>query len=144
MDLKGVGKEEILYELLTPVVMDLSSSLQEECYSALLKREKEGSTGIGGGIALPHGRVKGFPSLRMGVGIHRKGVDFSALDGKPVFLFILLLAPESETHLYLALLGRIATYFRDPLHMERILKMDTREGVYEELSTSGLLFTQVV
>ena len=81
-DLKSQNKKGILEELVAPVTQ-IANVNQEDLVKVLLERERLGSTGIGGGIGIPHGKMKDLDSLVLGFGLSRKGVDFESLDGKP-------------------------------------------------------------
>ncbi len=107
LDMKAKTKEEALKELLQPLHLDPEK--EEIVYDALLKRESIGSTGIGKGIAIPHSRSLVLDQVALVVGRSKQGVDFDALDKKPVYLFFLLLAPPQDPGtLYLITLGKIA------------------------------------
>jgi len=106
-DLKAQNKKGILEELVTPVAA-IANVNQEDLVKVLMERERLGSTGIGGGIGIPHGKMKDLESLVLGFGLSRKGVDFESLDGKPTHIFFLLVTPENSTGLHLKLLSRIS------------------------------------
>jgi PTS system nitrogen regulatory IIA component len=86
-----------------------------------LERERLGSTGIGGGIAIPHGKLGALKSLLMAFGRSRKGVEFDAMDGKPTHLFFLLLAPEDSTGAHLKMLARISRSLKNSVFRERLM-----------------------
>lgn len=78
----------------------------------LAERERLASTGVGSGVAIPHGRVAGLPGVRCVLGIHKRGVDFEAIDGEPVHLIIGVLAPDGQASQHLKVLARISRLFR--------------------------------
>ncbi len=121
VDMKAVDKKGIIEELVTPVAR-LAEADHEEVVRVIMERERLGSTGIGGGIGIPHGKLKPLKSLVLGFGLSRKGVDFESLDGKPTHIFFLLLTPENSTGLHLKLLSRISRILKDELFKERLLK----------------------
>lgn len=84
-----------------------------EAYQAVLEREDLSSTGLGGGIAVPHAKVQSVPSLTAAIGIAPDGIDFEALDGQPSTVFFLLLAPPSDVASHLQALTEIAKISRD-------------------------------
>ena len=107
MNLKSKTKDEVLEELLEP--LHLTPDKKKVVLAALKKREAIGSTGIGKGIAIPHTRSLVLDKVNLVVGISREGIDFDALDNKPVHLFFLLVAPPQDPGtLYLLTLGKIA------------------------------------
>ena len=126
-ELNATDKKEVLEELTAPLA-EASGVDHEEMVRVLLERERLGSTGIGGGIAIPHGKLKSLESLLMGFGRSRKGVDFEAMDGKPAHLFFLLLAPENSTGAHLKMLARISRLLKNIVFKERLMNAaDWRE-----------------
>lgn len=106
-NMKAKTKDEALQELIEP--LNLSEERKKVVLEALRKREAIGSTGIGHGIAIPHTRSVVLDSVSLVVGRSKEGVDFDALDGKPVHLFFLLVAPPNDPGTkYLITLGEVA------------------------------------
>jgi len=132
--LTATTREGVLRELSRPLVQDLTNSLQEKVIEILLKREELQSTAVGGGIAIPHGKIPEFPRIRIGVGIHPSGVEFRAVDRRPVTLFFLLLAPPQESALYLQLLGLIARLIRSQEVRGNLVGARTRQEILDILS----------
>lgn len=107
-----------------------------ELLAVLNDREELGSTGIGDGIAIPHGKLKGLDRLLMAFGRKNDGIDFDSMDNRPAQLFFLLLAPESEATLHLKALARISKLLRkkdvrqqlldasDPVTLLRVLSQE--------------------
>jgi PTS system nitrogen regulatory IIA component len=111
-ELSSNNKVEVLAEmvdLLRRVQPDLDAA---ELLAVLIDREELGSTGIGDGVAIPHGKLKGLDRLLMAFGRKRDGIDFDSMDNRPAHLFFLLLAPESEATLHLKALARISKLLR--------------------------------
>jgi PTS system nitrogen regulatory IIA component len=126
-DLEATDKKGVLQEL-SGVLAEVSDVDQEEMVRVLLERERLGSTGIGGGIAIPHGKMTSLSSLLMGFGRSLKGVDFDAMDGKRTHLFFLLLAPENSTGGHLKMLARISRLLKNSVFKERLMNaVDWRE-----------------
>jgi PTS system nitrogen regulatory IIA component len=121
VDLKSDDKKGVLEELVTPAAR-IAGVNHEEVMQVLLEREQLGSTGIGGGIGIPHGKLKGLKSLVLGFGLSRKGVDFESIDGKPTHIFFLLVTPENSTGLHLKLLARISRILKNDLFKERLMQ----------------------
>jgi len=128
VDLKSDDKKGVLEELVTPAAR-IAGVNHEEVMRVLLDREQLGSTGIGGGIGIPHGKLKGLKSLVLGFGLSRKGVDFESIDGKPTHIFFLLVTPENSTGLHLKLLARISRILKNDLFKERLLEAIDRDEI---------------
>ncbi len=112
VDLKAKDKKGVLDELVALVAQEAGAS-QEELVKVLMERERLGSTGIGGGIGIPHGKFKDLKSLVLGFGLNRNGVDFESMDGRPTHIFFLLLTPENSAGVHLKLLARISRLLKD-------------------------------
>jgi len=119
-DLKSRNKKGILEELVVPVA-EIAGVSQKDLTKVLMERERLGSTGIGGGIGIPHGKMKILESLVLGFGLSRKGVDFESLDGQPTHIFFLLITPENNTGLHLKLLARISRILKNDPFKNRLL-----------------------
>jgi PTS system nitrogen regulatory IIA component len=131
-DLKGGTKEEVLTELVSALkdaglVQDVGQAV-----GVILEREKLGSTGIGDGVAIPHGKMKGLNRILCVFGRSKEGIDFDAVDGKPVNIFFLLLAPEDSAGLHIQMLSRISRILRDPSFRKRLIE----EGDDKDLFTN--------
>jgi PTS system nitrogen regulatory IIA component len=111
--LKSDKKRDVLLELLAPLLKHYSNLDAESALSVLMEREKLGSTGIGEGIAIPHGKLPGLDDLVVCFGKSAAGIDFNAMDGKPVYLFFLLLAPENSAGQHLKALAKISRMLKD-------------------------------
>jgi nitrogen PTS system EIIA component len=94
-----------------------------------MDRERLGSTGIGDGIGIPHGKLKGLTSLVIGFGISRKGVDFESMDNRPTHIFFLLITPENSTGLHLKLLARISRILKSESFKEQLLNAADAEDI---------------
>jgi len=121
-NLKGGTKEEVLTELASALknaglVQDVGQAV-----GVILEREKLGSTGIGDGVAIPHGKMKGLNHILCVFGRSKAGIDFDAVDGKPVNIFFLLLAPEDSAGLHIQMLSRISRILRDPSFRKRLIE----------------------
>ena len=127
-ELKARNKKGILEELVVPVA-EIAGVQQEDLVKVLLERERLGSTGIGGGIGIPHGKMKDLDSLVLGFGLSRRGVDFESLDGKPAHIFFLLVTPENSTGLHLKLLARISRILKNEHFKDRLLGASDRDEI---------------
>ena len=88
-DLKSQNKKGLLKELVTPLA-HITGLNEEDLARVLMEREQLGSTGIGGGIGIPHGKIKDLETLVVGFGLSRKGIDFESIDGQPTHIFFVL------------------------------------------------------
>jgi PTS system nitrogen regulatory IIA component len=96
---------------------------------ALLAREQLGSTGIGHGVAIPHGRISDLSAPIIVVARHAQGVNFDAIDDKPVYIVVLLLVPGNEDRTHLELLAHIARILQDEGTRLRMMKASTAEDI---------------
>lgn len=119
-NLTATTKEEVIKELIDLLAKTQPIKNKEKLINVLLEREALGSTGIGQGVAIPHGKSENVKELVAAFGISQKGVNFDSLDGEPVYIFFLLVAPEDSAGPHLKALARISRllkdkYFRDTL-----------------------------
>lgn len=120
LDLEGSTKDDILKELIG--LLQLGEKDEGMLFKMLKRRENLGSTGIGRGIAIPHCRSLVVNKLRVAFGRKRAGVDFKAIDDKPVQFFFLIVAPPLEvSNQYLPVLGKIAQFSKEADVPERLL-----------------------
>lgn len=120
LDLEGSTKDEILKELIA--LLQLGEKDEGMLFKMLKRRENLGSTGIGRGIAIPHCRSLVVNKLRVAFGRKQSGVDFKAIDDKPVQFFFLIVAPPLEvSNQYLPVLGKIAQFSKEADVPERLL-----------------------
>jgi PTS system nitrogen regulatory IIA component len=128
-DMKSKVKNEVIEELVASI-SKITGISSPELIRVLLERERLGSTGIGGGIGIPHGKLKNLESLIMGFGLSRKGVDFESIDGRPAHLFFILLTPENSTGLHLKLLARISRLLKNESFKKKLMKATDSDQVY--------------
>jgi len=129
-ELRGTGKKDVLAELTEALVTANPALNREEVIRVLLERERLGSTGIGDGVAIPHGKLKHLDRQLIAFGLSRKGVEFDAMDGKPARLFFLLIAPEDAVGVHLKTLARISKLLKAPLVRERLLAALDRQQIH--------------
>jgi mannitol/fructose-specific phosphotransferase system IIA component (Ntr-type) len=126
--LRGTTKNEVVAELVDRLHLDPEST--ETILKVVQRRESLGSTGVGAGLALPHCRTALVDRLRVIYGRQPSGINFEALDGRPVHHFFLLVAPPVEvSNDYLPVLGAIARLARNPEVMERLTRATTAAEV---------------
>ncbi len=107
----------------------------EKLTEVLLDRERLSSTGIGDGVAIPHGKLAGLPGLVAAFGVSREGLDFDAIDGKPTHLFFALLAPENSAGVHLKALARISRLFKNPAFRKAIVEAPDAQRVYDLIAS---------
>jgi PTS system nitrogen regulatory IIA component len=135
LDLKSSTKQEVLAELLQPLAKAGRIADAKKMVDVLLEREELGSTGIGGRIAIPHGKAAQVKELAASLGVSKAGIAFDALDGEPVNLFIALVAPEGSAGLHLKALARISSLLKDKAFKKALLSAATREDVLRLIET---------
>jgi PTS system nitrogen regulatory IIA component len=128
-ELSGRTAAEVLAELCRPVAQ-LHGLDAGRLVQVLLDREKLGSTGVGEGVAIPHGKLPGLPALVATFGRSRAGVDYRSADGKPARLFFALFAPENSAGAHLKALSRVSRIFRLPAFRESILAAPTAAEIH--------------
>jgi PTS system nitrogen regulatory IIA component len=134
-ELRGTSMFEVLEELAGLVVARCPEVGKGRLVEVLLEREKRGSTAIGEGIAIPHGKVPRLPGVVAAFGRSRFGVDFQSLDGGPTQLFVLLVAPEDVADApgtpHLEALARVSRLLRYPEFRRRLLEAEGAQTIYE-------------
>jgi len=131
--LKVNGKKQALQEIAAKAA-ELTGQPERGILEILLQREKLGSTGVGNGVAIPHGKL---PKLNKVFGLFarlERPVDFEALDGQPVDLIFLLLAPEGAGADHLKALARVARLLRDPEVARKLRNSSNAEALYAVLA----------
>jgi len=137
LDLEGTTKDEILKEMIALLRLDEKS--EGMLFKMLKRRENLGSTGIGRSIAIPHCRSLVVNKLRVAFGRKPGGVDFKAIDEKPVKFFFLIVAPPLEvSNQYLPVLGKIAQFSKEPDVPERLMALQTPAEFMALLEEKGM------
>ncbi|MGC9966030.1 MAG: PTS sugar transporter subunit IIA [Syntrophobacteraceae bacterium] len=129
-ELKGRTKKQVLEELIDAVKQNKPAIDRDRLMKVLLERERLGSTGIGDGIAIPHGKLRDIDDLVLSFGRSSEGIDFESMDGKPVHLFFLLVAPETCAGIHLRALAKIARLLKNGTVRKRLSKVDSREDIF--------------
>ncbi len=128
IDLKSTRKLEVINELAAPVAR-LTGVDQDMLVKVLMEREHLGSTGIGGGIGIPHGKLKELNEPVLAFGLSRQGVDFESMDGRPTHIFFLLLTPDDSAGLHLKLLASISKLLKQEPIKEQLMLATTPADV---------------
>ena len=131
LNLNGNDKESILSELVDILIGKGLVKSKPTLVASLIEREALGSTGIGHGVAIPHGRSNDLNNTVMAMGRSRQDVNFDAIDGQPTRLFFLLVAPENGTTQYLHVLARIARLMKNETNRRLLLEAESPEQVLE-------------
>jgi PTS system nitrogen regulatory IIA component len=134
--LKADSKKQALQELAQKAAA-LTGLHGREIFDTLLQRERLGSTGVGRGIAIPHGRVAALPRIVSVFARLDEPIDFDALDAEPVDLIFLLLAPEHAGADHLKALARISRLLREPSSIEKLRTSKDRAALYSVLTESA-------
>lgn len=136
--LKADSKEEVLKELVEPIAAAHPSLNRALLVKTLMERENLGSTGIGGGVAIPHGKFDELDHLAASFGRSSKGIDFSSMDNKPAHLFFLLVAPRNSAADHLKALARISRLLKDPLLKDGLQQASSADEIYRVLEDFDL------
>ena len=128
-NLKATNKEGVIRELVDILAKAEGIRNKEELVTVLLNREALGSTGIGQGVGIPHGKTDAVKKLVAAFGICHQGVNFDALDGEPVFIFFLLVAPEDSAGPHLKGLARISRLLKDKFFRESLKQMTDEKSI---------------
>ena len=130
-NLKARDKTGVLKEL-AEVICNAEPSIDKDALVKVLEeREKLGSTGIGDGVAIPHGKLNGISKPYMSFGRSKSGVDFDSMDTQPVHLFFLLLAPENSAGAHLKVLAKIAKMLKNTSFRKKLLEARDRDEIYD-------------
>jgi PTS system nitrogen regulatory IIA component len=132
--LSGRNKPDVLRELSEALATAYPPLNAGRVLEVLVEREKLNTTGIGEGVAIPHGKLAGLPRLYGAFGVSQPGVDFASIDGKRTQLFFALVAPENSAGIHLKALARISRLFRNADFRDAILKAPDAERVYALIS----------
>jgi len=131
--LKSHTKEEVLSEIVDQISVSKKIKNNKEILERILEREKQGSTGIGDGIAIPHARIKDLKEAVLFVGLSRKGIDFASIDGKPVHLIVFFLTPLLESGLHVKILSQIGTILSDKVVVGQLMRCSNDDELFHAL-----------
>lgn len=129
-DIQAETKKGILEELARPVAREYHLDL-EEVVSVLQGREKLGSTGIGEGVAIPHGKVAELKTVVAAIARSSKGLNFDAIDKKPCHIFFMLVAPLNSASQHLKALARASMLLKDPALRQKIMETRSSGEMYQ-------------
>jgi PTS system nitrogen regulatory IIA component len=140
VDLKASAKREVLEEMCAAVAAAEPAADRGKLVEVLAERERLQSTGIGEGVAIPHGKVAGLPRLIAAFAKSKAGVDFESVDGQKTHLFFLLVMPENAGGQHLKALARISRSLRDPAFRRAMEAATTREDVLRAIEHEDAKF----
>jgi PTS system fructose-specific IIC component/PTS system nitrogen regulatory IIA component len=131
VNLEADDKEEAFEELVDHFCGASGTKNRQPLLKAIQEREAKMSTGIKKGIAIPHGKTNTVDQVCGVLGISKKGIDYDALDGNPVYLLFLILTPEKDSETHLRLLKRLATLLDDPQFYTELALQPRAQDAYE-------------
>jgi len=130
-ELKGRTKEEAIEELIEILYKDRVIEDKQEFKSAVMKREKEFSTGIGYGVGIPHGKSKAVKEAAIALGISKSGIEFDSMDGEPVNLLFLIAVPDKSDDIHLKILSYISRRLMHEEVRDRLKEAKTYNQILE-------------
>jgi PTS system nitrogen regulatory IIA component len=126
----GKSKKQVLEELAKHLALNKKNIDPDELLRVLIEREKLGSTGIGDGVAIPHGKLNGLENIILVFGKSNEGIDFDSIDGKPVNLIFLLVAPSNSAGVHLKALARLSRLLKDKNFRQELLDASDAQSLY--------------
>ena len=140
LDLASDTKDAVLEELARAVAEVEPSLNAERLQEVLADREALQSTGIGEGVAIPHGKISGLDHIVASFARSVKGVDFQSIDGQPTHLFFLLVVPEHSGGQHLKALARISRFFRDAEFRQKLISAASLDDVFRSIEEEDAKF----
>ncbi len=140
LDLKSTNKDDLLAEMASALAAVEPALDAKTLLDVLREREALQSTGIGEGVAIPHGKVQGLDRLIATFARSTAGVDFDSIDGQPTRLLFLLIVPEQSGGQHLKALARISRFFRDASFREKLLAASELEEIFRAIEEEDAKF----
>ena len=140
LDVESGAKEDLLAEMARALAKSVPALDSERLLTVLLEREALQSTGIGEGVAIPHGKIAGLEKLVASFGRCRAGLDFDSIDGQPTQLFFLLVVPEHSGGAHLKALARISRFFRDSDFREQLVGAESLDDILAAIEAEDAKF----
>lgn len=125
------SKDEVLAELVNTLIRGGLKLNSSSILDILKQRESLGSTGIGDGVAIPHGKISDLNDIVVAFGRSEEGIAYDSLDSKPVHLFFLLLAPENSAGQHLKILAKISKMLKEANFRKKLLKAGSQSDLYK-------------
>lgn len=128
------GEKRDLLDKMVSRAASLDNAVEKDAVlKAILEREELGTTGIGHGVAIPHGRIKGLRELMVFFGRSEKGVDYDSMDRMPVHLFFLIMAPENSAAAHLKVLASISNLLKNQELRLKLMNANGRSEIYRAI-----------
>jgi fructose-specific phosphotransferase system IIA component len=131
LELEGTNKEEVIEELVELLVATCDVSDADAIYEAVMNREREGSTGLEKGVAIPHAKCDAVGCLSIVIGISKGGVDFESQDEKPSHLFFMMVAPTTESGPHVQAIAKIVKIIKFDRFRDMLIKAKKAEEIVE-------------
>lgn len=132
-ELKAKNKKSALEELAEAISSQDKTVKRDALVKVLMEREQLGTTGIGDGVAIPHGRLKEISHPVISFGRSKDGLDFESLDGQPTYLFFLLIAPYNSFDVNIQVLAKIARILKSSVFRKKLMDAGSREEIYQTI-----------
>jgi len=134
-DLEAEDKMEAIEELIDLLISEHEISLRNRDYiiGVVFQRESSISTGVGGGVAIPHGTVDCIGEIVGALGISSKGIDFESFDGEPAYIVLLLLVPKAKLGKHIKTMAQVARIFNEKSTRDRIRSVKSPEKIIQIL-----------
>ncbi len=132
-ELQARDKRSVLEELADVIAQHEPSVDKATLVRVLVERERLGSTGIGDGVAIPHGKLDTLAHPIISFGRSKKGLDFESMDGQPAYLFFLLVAPEGPSGVHLQALAKIARILKSGEFRRQLMEAPSRRRIYDTI-----------
>jgi nitrogen PTS system EIIA component len=137
LEMKASTKEGAVRELAGLAATLCGRFTEETIYNVLMEREAIGSTGLGNGVALPHGKIEGLDATLLCFGRSREGINFDAVDNRPVHLFMVLLSPASLAVEYLANLAGVSRILKNEGKLLRLFESTTKQEIASVINSQA-------
>jgi len=131
LELQSKDKRGVITELIELLAKEKKVKDVQKAINAVMEREKLGSTGVGQGVAIPHGRTDAVSDLIAAFGISKEGIEFNSLDGEPVYLVFLLLSPVDSAGQHLRALAKVSRLFKDKFFRQALRDAKTVEELHK-------------
>ncbi|MBK9120541.1 MAG: PTS sugar transporter subunit IIA [Phycisphaerales bacterium] len=131
--LQGKDKTSVITELIDLLAADGGLTNREAALEAVLKREAERSTGIGYGLAIPHGKTNGSDKLALAVGMPAEPVDFQSVDGRPVTFVALLVSPPDQTGPHIRALAKVSGLMNNEEFRQKLGQIHASQELYDAI-----------
>ncbi len=132
-ELKARDKKGVLEELAEAIANQEPSVDKGALVKVLVEREQLGTTGIGDGVAIPHGKLNGLKQPVISFGRSRDGLDFDSMDGQPTHIFFLLVAPDNSSGVHLQVLAKIAKMLKSNAFRQRLMDAGSMKEIYQTI-----------